>query len=60
MTHLSLGSCWAGAEGPMGERLLEKGNRKRNDGIQGYREGKERTEKRRNREMAKEKEKLLF
>lgn len=44
----------------MGEKLLEKGNRKGNDGIQGYREGKERSERRRNREVAKEKEKLLF
>jgi len=44
----------------MGEKLLEKGNRKGDDGIQGYREGKERSERRRNREVAKEKEKLPF
>lgn len=48
MTHLS---CHG---------LMEKGNRMGHDGIQGYRQGKDRSEKRRNREVAKEKEKLLF
>lgn len=37
----------------MGKRSPEKGNRKGNDEIQGYREGKERNEKRRNREVTK-------
>lgn len=61
MTHLNVGSFQAEPERPMGEKLLGKKEQKKGgDEIQGYREGKERSEKRRNREVAKEKKKLRF
>lgn len=44
----------------MGEKKLEKGNRKGNYGIQGYREAKERSERGRNREVAKKRRSCCF
>lgn len=40
--------------------MLGKGNRKGNDGIQGYREAKERSERRRNTEVAKKRRSCCF
>lgn len=61
ITHLNLGSFQAEPEGPMEEKFLGKKEQKKREMMKSRDTGREkRSEKSRNREVAKEKEKLLF